>query len=82
MTSRSIKIEIRNVYGEDKAYPVCQDAEIFARLAGTKTLTRATLANVLALGYAIDVVDRYGNISKRFEPQRTAGAAPALPAVM
>lgn len=51
-----IRITIRSVYGEDKAYPVDHAAECFARIAGTKTLTRATLLNVLALGYDIVLV--------------------------
>jgi hypothetical protein len=51
-----ITITIRSVYGEDKAYPADHAAECFARIAGTRTLTRATLLNVLALGYDIVLV--------------------------
>lgn len=75
--TNAIQVEIRNVYGEDKVYPRCFSAERFAAIAGTKTLTRVTLINILALGFAIDVVDRYGRVSKRFE----AGQVVALPMV-
>jgi hypothetical protein len=54
-----ITITIRSVYGEAKAYPMDYEAECFARIAGTKTLTRSTLLNILALGY--DVVLVCGN---------------------
>ncbi len=67
-----IRVEIRNVYGEDKVYPKCPIAGRFANIAGTKTLTRETLVNILAIGFAIDVVDRYGQISRRFSAGRFA----------
>ena len=65
--NRTIKIEIRNVYGNETIYPRCHDADAFARIAGTKTLTMTTLHNVAALGYGIDVLDRYGNVARRYE---------------
>jgi hypothetical protein len=34
--------EIKKVYGEEKVYPVCEDAKTFAQIAGTKTLTLET----------------------------------------
>lgn len=52
---RSIKVKIKNIYGKDTVYPVCKDSFLFARLADTKTLTRSTLENIKALGYAIEV---------------------------
>lgn len=78
---RVIRIEIRSVYGEDKAYPVCADAHTFAQMLGTKTLTRYALRHILGLGYTIEVMDRYGGVSKRFEPTTPAMAAGVLPAV-
>ena len=75
--TNSIQIEIRNVYGEEKAYPVCHAGQRFAAIAGTKTLTRNTMVNVLAIGFAIQVVDRYGNVSRTFE----AGKINNLPMV-
>lgn len=49
----AIHIEVKSVYGELKAYPVCTKARCFADLAGTKTLTRAALELVCALGFEI-----------------------------
>ncbi len=50
-----IKIEIRNNYGQDVAYPACSKAESFARIAGTKTLTAEVIAHIKAIGYQITV---------------------------
>ena len=72
-----IKIEIRSIYGEDKAYPACGSARVFADIAGTKTLTRQTLFRVLLLGYAIAVVDRFGNVSRTVDV-RDRGLLPTL----
>ena len=40
---QGIVIEIRNVYGTEKVYPVCEHAHAFAEIAGTKTLTHEAL---------------------------------------
>lgn len=50
----TIKIEVKNVYGTLKAYPVCEHARTFAAMVGTKTLTRETLRHIQALGYTIE----------------------------
>ena len=50
-----ITIEIKNVYGEDKAYPVCDKAKLFTEIAGTRTLRPADLKYIQALGYKITV---------------------------
>ena len=49
----ALLIEVRNVYGEPKAYPACPAARIFADIAGTKTLTAATLHLAQQLGYRV-----------------------------
>lgn len=51
----AITVNIRNVYGNEAIYPVCPKGMLFAKLAGTKTLTRAALETIKALGYRIDV---------------------------
>lgn len=50
-----ITIEIKHVYGEDKAYPVCDKAKLFTDIAGTRTLRPADLNYIQALGYKITV---------------------------
>jgi len=52
--SRSILIEVKSHYGNSVIYPACDNAETFAKLAGTKTLTRHTLELIESLGYTID----------------------------
>ena len=51
----NIIIQIKNVYGNETVYPICERAKLFARIAGTRTLTSATLRDVKALGYEIRV---------------------------
>jgi len=48
-----ITVTIREVYGIKTVYPVCITAKVFASIAGTKTLTLATLKKIEALGYSI-----------------------------
>lgn len=55
MLEQEIIIQIKNVYGEDKAYPVCDKAKLFTDIAGTKTLRPADLNYIQALGYKITV---------------------------
>ena len=52
-----MKITIRadKNYGVLTYYPACPAAEIFARIAGTKSLTRNTLRDIAALGYQIEI---------------------------
>jgi len=69
----TIQIELRDAYGTTEAYPRNQSAEAIARIAGTKTLTKALLFNVLALGCTVEILDRYGNVSRIFEPGRVDG---------
>lgn len=52
---KSIKVQIRNVYGNETVYPACPAAVTFAAIAGTKTLTADTLRLVERLGYTIEV---------------------------
>lgn len=42
--SRIIEVTPRSVYGKTQFYPANSTAEAIAELAGTKTLTRATLS--------------------------------------
>jgi hypothetical protein len=51
----TIIVEIKTVYGNEMIYPVCDQAQQFAALIGTKTLTRDAIAKIKALGYEIQV---------------------------
>lgn len=48
-----ITVQIKNVYGNETVYPVCEKAKLFANMLGTKTLTLHALQKIEALGYEI-----------------------------
>lgn len=50
---QTITIEVKNIYGNEMIYPVCEQASLLARLAGTKTITRDALKLIKQLGYEI-----------------------------
>ncbi len=50
---RSITVEVKQVYGVDRIYPVCKTAKLFTRLTSTKTLTYSQLDTIRELGYAV-----------------------------
>ena len=52
----SITVERRDQYGAPVFHPVCDQAQLFARIAKTKTLTIDTLAHIKALGYQLEIV--------------------------
>ena len=52
----NIKVSAKNVYGETKVYPECEKAKLFAKIAGTTTLTDKTLKLIGELGYGITLV--------------------------
>ncbi len=51
-----ITVLLKEVYGEQKAYPHCDMARKFAQLLGTKTLTRDALRQIKDMGYEIEAV--------------------------
>ena len=50
-----IQVLAKDVYGQLKFYPKCEKAQVFASIAGTTTLTEATLRKVMQLGYEVKV---------------------------
>jgi hypothetical protein len=51
----TITVSIKNVYGNQTIYPVCNTAKKFANLTGTKTLTVYAIEQIKALGYTVQV---------------------------
>lgn len=51
----SITIEVKNVYGNETIYPVCEQAKLFAQMVEQKTLTKRDLSFITALGYNVKV---------------------------
>jgi hypothetical protein len=40
MPNQEIRVATRDIYGQPKIYPICQKAQTFAVIAGTRTLTQ------------------------------------------
>ena len=53
---KTIKVFIKNNYGNDLVYPKCASAVMFAKLSGHKTLTPHTIKVLKENGYTINVV--------------------------
>lgn len=53
MTTRTITIEPREVYGKLLYYPQCDNARLFARLCGTRTLQPGDIRIIKLLGYSV-----------------------------
>ena len=51
-----IKVRKDRVYGNEVFYPACDKAELFALIAGTKTLTPYTIRLIKQMGHEIDLV--------------------------
>jgi len=52
---QSITIKQVNQYGSTVFKPSCTTSQLFAKLAGTKTLTIDALKTIKELGYSIEV---------------------------
>lgn len=52
-----IQVQIKQVYGKDTIYPICDNAKKFAALLGTKTITFKALQGIKSLGYSIEVIN-------------------------
>ena len=50
-----IVVQIKNVYGVEKVYPVCAKAHLFTDIAGTTTLRPSDLKAIQSLGYRVSV---------------------------
>jgi hypothetical protein len=50
------QIEVKEVYGNRTIYPVNDQAKLLAQIAGTKTLTVATLNLAKKLGFTFEIV--------------------------
>jgi hypothetical protein len=55
---KEITIQIKDVYGQEKYYPMCEDSKVFARMVGTSQLTPNTIQLIKKLGYEVKVQQR------------------------
>ena len=51
---KRIIVETKNVYGQERIYPVCKTARLFTKLAKRETLSAQDLALIRLLGYEIE----------------------------
>ena len=49
----NLTVKIKNVYGIPRIYPVCEKAELFARISGNKTLLPVDIELIKKLGYKL-----------------------------
>lgn len=54
-----IEVEVKNIYGKDTFYPLCNKAILLARLTGNKTLTLDALKTIKNLGYEVAVQQKH-----------------------
>jgi|TARA_R110002072_G_scaffold290704_1_gene458461 hypothetical protein len=50
-----ITVTFKDVYGNRLVYPVCEDAQRFANIAGTKTLSPVVITTIKAMGFEVKV---------------------------
>jgi len=48
-----ITVKIKNVFGNERIYPVCPQAKLFAQISGHKTLTRDAIDLIKKMGYTV-----------------------------
>jgi hypothetical protein len=65
----TITITSRNVYGTETFYPACHAAQLFADVAGTKTLTPTVLRLIEKAGYEVRILD-HGPVYRKDRPGR------------
>ncbi len=58
MTTKSkvITVEIKQVYGRQLIYPICDNAQSFALLTNTRTFTPGHVAVIRKLGFDVKVL--------------------------
>lgn len=52
----TMQVQIKQVYGEDKIYPVSENAKIVCMMLTQKTLTYSNVDHLKRLGFTIEVV--------------------------
>lgn len=50
---KTLKLQIKSVYGNDLIYPICEQSKLFAQLINKKTFSYGDLRLIERLGYLI-----------------------------
>ena len=56
MQDSTVQLKVKNNYGNQALYPYNEPAHLFAKIAGTKTLTLDTIRHIMALGYEVEYI--------------------------
>lgn len=59
MNGKTVKVTIKNVYGNELIYPVNRPAKLFANLTGKKTFDETDLETIKALEFKIELCANY-----------------------
>jgi hypothetical protein len=51
----NIVVQIKQVYGNDTIYPVCERAKLFTELLGQKSLTFTDMRIIQAMGFKVTI---------------------------
>ena len=54
MKDKILIVKKKNVWGNERIYPVCNNAILFSCIAASKTLCPITIANIKKLGYKFE----------------------------
>lgn len=46
-----LEVQVKNLYGRDVVYPVCEKSRLLTQLSGNRTLTSEAIAVIKQLGY-------------------------------
>jgi len=46
-----LEVQIKNNYGREMVYPICEKSQLLTRLSGNRTLTEEAIAVIKRLGY-------------------------------
>ena len=51
-----VQLKVKQNYGNQALYPHNKQAQLFAQIAGTKTLTTDTIRHIMELGYRVEYI--------------------------
>jgi|3_EtaG_2_1085321.scaffolds.fasta_scaffold292677_1 hypothetical protein len=52
---KEITVQIKNVWGQERIYPICEKGKIFSSISGSACLSRFAIESIKKLGFEIKV---------------------------
>ena len=52
---KEITVKIKDVWGQERIYPMCEKGKLFSNIAGSKCLSRFDIEKIKRLGFEIKV---------------------------